>query len=99
MDTSDHWSPPDLASWRVFSVIVVLLLGALALEVVLSPHWADPFRQSETWVLLGVGLGMACRALRGWLMRRGRSGEKRLRWLSLALWSAAALGGVVGLVF
>ncbi len=32
MDTPNRWRPPDLASWRVFSVIVALLLGALALE-------------------------------------------------------------------
>ncbi len=87
-----------MASWRVFSVIVVLMLGALALEIVLSSHWTDPFRESETWVLLGVGLGMACRALGGWLARRGWSGEETLRRLSLAVWVAAALGGLVGLL-
>ena len=99
MDTSNRWRPPDLASWRVFSVIVALLLGALALEIALSPHWTDPFRAFETWVLVGVGLGMACRAVGGWLARRNRPGEKTLRRLSLAVWLAAALGGLVGLLF
>ncbi|WP_251965490.1 hypothetical protein [Salinibacter ruber] len=99
MDTPNRWRPPDLASWRVFSVIVALLLGALALEIALSPHWTDPFRAFETWVLVGVGLGMACRAVGGWLTRRNRPGQKTLRRLSLAVWLAAALGGLVGLLF
>ncbi|WP_263787129.1 hypothetical protein [Salinibacter grassmerensis] len=98
MDTSDRWRPPDLASWRVFSVIVALLLGALALEIALASHWTDPFRVSETWVLVGVGLGMGFRAAGGWLARRGRPGEKTLRRLSLVVWAAAALGGLVGLM-
>lgn len=80
-------------------MIVALLLGALALEIALSPHWTDPFRESETWVLVGVGLGMAFRAVGGWLARRGRPGEETLRRLSLAVWAVAALGGLVGLVF
>ncbi len=44
MDTPNRWRPPDLASWRVFSVIVALLLGALALEIALSPHCVGPVR-------------------------------------------------------
>ncbi|MEF8815280.1 MAG: hypothetical protein V5A20_03000 [Salinibacter sp.] len=98
MDASGPRSLPDLASWRVFGVIVALLLGALALEIALASHWADPFTESETWVLIGVGVGMALRALGGWLARRGRPGEETLRRLSLAVWGAAALGGLAGLV-
>jgi len=98
MDTSDRWTPPDLASWRVFSVIVALLLGALGLEIALASHWTDPFRESETWVLVGVGVGMAFRAVGGWLARRDWPGEETLRRLSLGVWVAAALGGLLGLL-
>ncbi|WP_103029063.1 hypothetical protein [Salinibacter altiplanensis] len=99
MDASNRRPSPDLASWRVLSVIFVLLLGALALEIALSSRWTDPFRESETWILVGVGMGMVLRAAGGWLTRRGQPGEETLRRLGLAVWAVAALGGLVGLVF
>lgn len=99
MNDSERRTLPDLASWRVFSAIVVLMLGALILEIFLSAHWSEPFREYQTWVLLGVGLGMGCRAIGGWLARRGWAGEEIFRRLSLALWAAAALGGLFGLLF
>jgi len=97
MDPPDRWALPDLATWKVFIVIVALLLAALGLEILLSPHWTDPFTEPGTWVIIGVGTGMALRALGGWLARRGRPGEETLRRMSLAVWIAAALGGLVGL--
>lgn len=97
MDSSDGSMLPDLATWKVFAVIVALLLAALVLEILLAAHWTDPFRESGTWVVIGVATGLALRAAGGWLARRGRRGEETLRRLSLAVWIAAALGGVVGL--
>lgn len=97
MDASDGSMLPDLATWKVFTVIVALLLAALVLEIVLSRHWTDPFYDPGTWVVIGVGVGLSLRAAGGWLARRGRSGEETLRRLSLAVWIAAAVGGLVGL--
>jgi hypothetical protein len=97
MDASDGSMLPELATWKVFTVIVALLLAALVLEIVLSRHWTDPFLDPGTWVVIGVGMGLALRAAGGWLARRGRSGEEALRRLSLAVWIAAAVGGLMGL--
>jgi len=97
MDSPDGSMLPDLATWKVFTVIVALLLAALVLEILLSSHWTDPFTDPGTWVVIGVGMGLALRAVGGWLGRRGRPGEETLRRVSLVVWIAAALGGLVGL--
>ncbi|PSQ55274.1 MAG: hypothetical protein BRD28_00880 [Bacteroidetes bacterium QH_10_64_37] len=93
MDVSNRSALPDLATWPVFGVIIALLLGALVLDAVLSPHWTDPFREAGTWVLIGVALGFGLRGVGQWRARRERGGETTLRRLSLAVWAAAALGG------
>ena len=90
---------PDLATWRVFSVIVSLLLAALVLEIALSTHWSDPFRESSTWVLIGVGIGFVLRGVGHWRGRRGHSGEETLRRMSLGVWVVTAVGGLVSLLF
>lgn len=97
MDSPDGSMLPDLATWKVFAVIVALLMAALVLEILLASHWTDPFTEPGTWVVIGVGAGLVLRALGGWLARRERPGEETLRRLSLAVWIAAALGGLVGL--
>lgn len=98
MKTSNHSALPDLATWPVFCTIVALLVGALALEIALSTHWADPFREASTWVLMGVVVGVVLRAVGAWRSRRGRGGEDLLRRLSLAVWGAAAVGGLISLL-
>lgn len=98
MNLPNHSSLPDLATWPVLYTIIGLLLGALALEVALSSHWTDPFREMETWVLIGVVTGVALRVAGRWLTRRGRRGEDTLRWLSLAVWTVTAMGGLIGLL-
>ena len=90
---------PDLATWRVFGVIVALLLAALVLEIALSSHWADPFRESSTWVLIGVAVGFVVRGVGHWRGRRGHFGEETLRRMSLGIWAVTALGGLVSLLF
>ena len=92
-------STPACATWPVFGTITVLLTGALILDVALSPSWADPFREPETWVLVGVIVGMVLRGTGQWLARRGCTGEEICRRLSLGVWAAAALGGLISLVF
>lgn len=99
MATPDHLGLPDLATWPVFCTIVGLLVGALAIEIALSTHWVDPFREVSTWVLMGVVVGVGLRALGAWRSRRGLGGDDQLRRASLVIWGAAALGGLVGLAF
>lgn len=99
MKSPNHSSFPDLATWPVFGVIVGLLLAALVLEIALSSHWSDPFREPSTWVLIGVALGFVLRGLGHWRGRRGRSGEEILRRMSLGVWAVTALGGVLSLLF
>lgn len=98
MEGPDQSSLPDLATWPVFGVIVFLLTGALVFDVVLSPHWTDPFHESGTWVLIGVVTGGVLRGLGQWLAQRESWVGRILRWLSLAVWTAAALGGLVSLM-
>ncbi len=98
MDVPNRSALPDLATWPVFGVIIALLLGALVLDVVLSPHWTEPFREPGTWVLLGVVVGFALRGVGQWRARRERGGEQVLRRLSLAVWAVAALGGLLSLL-
>ena len=76
-----------------------MLTGALILDVVLASSWADPFREPETWVLVGVIVGMVLRGMGQWLARRGCTGGEICRRLSLGVWAAAALGGLISLVF
>lgn len=98
MDGSNQSPLPDLATWRVFGVILALLFGALVLEAVLSPHWTDPFRDPGTWVLIGVVIGVVFRGAGRVLTRWGYEGEARFRWLSVAVWSLALLVGLVSLL-
>lgn len=98
MEGSDQSSLPDLATWPVFGVIVFLLTGALALDAVLSSHWTDPFGESGTWVLIGVVVGGVLRGLGQWLAQPESRVARMLRRLSLAVWTAAALGGLVSLM-
>lgn len=96
---------PDLATWPVFGVIVLLLLAALVLEIALSSSWTDPFMEPGTWVLIGVATGFVLRGAGHWWAHRGRQGdrggqgEQMLRRVSLAVWLVAALGGLVSLLF
>ena len=99
MSDSAPPSTPACATWPVFGTITALLAGALILDVALSPSWADPFREPETWVLVGVIVGMVLRGTGQWLARRGRRGGETCCRLSLGVWAAAALGGLISLVF
>ncbi|MFB6279518.1 MAG: hypothetical protein ABEK75_08425 [Salinibacter sp.] len=99
MATPDHSAFPDLATWPVFCTIVALLVGALAIDIALAAHWSDPFAEAGTWVLMGVVVGVGLRALGAWRSRQGLGGDDRLRRLSLAVWGATALGGLVSLLF
>jgi hypothetical protein len=99
MQTPNHSSLPDLATWPVFGVIVGLLLAALVLEIALSSHWTDPFREPGTWVLIGVAVGFGLRGLGHWRGWRDRRGEQTLRWMSLGVWAVTALGGLASLLF
>jgi len=98
-EAPNHSMLPDLATWPVFGVIVLLLLAALVLEIVLSSHWTDPFREPGTWVLIGVAVGFVLRGGGHWWARRGGQGEQTLRKMSLAVWLVAALGGLASLLF
>lgn len=89
---------PDLATWPVFGVIVLLLLAALVLEIALSSSWTDPFREPGTWVLVGVAVGFVLRGGGHWWARRGGQEEQTLRRMSLVVWLLAALGGLVSLL-
>lgn len=88
---------PDLATWPVFGVIVLLLLAALVLEIALSSSWTDPFMEPGTWVLIGVATGFVLRGAGHWWAHRGGQREQMLRRMSLAVWLVAALGGLVSL--
>ena len=99
METSNRSSFPDLATWPAFGVIVGLLLAALVLEIALSSHWTDPFREPGTWVLVGVATGFVVRGLGRWRGRRGRPGEQALRRMSLGVWAVTALSGLASLLF
>jgi len=90
---------PDLATWPVLGTIVLLLVGALGLDIALAAHWSDPFRESSTWVLIGVVVGGVLRGAGAWRTRQGRGGDDRLRRAGLVVWGVAALGGLVGLLF
>ena len=98
MDVPNRSALPDLATWPVFAVIIVLLLAALVLEVMISSSWTEPFREPSTWVLIGVVVGVLLRGVGQWLGRRELRGEETLRRLSLAVWIVTALGGLVSLL-
>lgn len=99
MESPNRSPLPDLATWPVFGVIVLLLLAAFVLEIALSSHWTDPFTEPGTWVLIGVAVGFMLRGLGHWRGRRGLRGEEVLRKLSLWIWAVTALGGLVSLLF
>lgn len=80
-------------------VVLILLLGALGLEIVLATQWTEPFREPGTWVLIGVSTGVALRGLGRALTRRERKGEDLLRRVSLGIWVGTALGGLISLFF
>jgi hypothetical protein len=86
----EPFDPGPLLWW------VLGLLGvALLLELYVSVPWTEPFTEPNTWVLLGVFLGFAFRLAGRRLSGDGRTGEQVLRWASLAVWIAAAGGGLM----
>lgn len=73
---------------------VLALLGlALLLEFYVSTPWTQPFSEPHTWLLIGVFLGFALR-LTGEQYERGTAVSEWLRWASLVIWSASAVGGL-----
>lgn len=79
---------------------VLGLLGvALLLEFFVAVPWTAPFSDPGTWVLIGVFTGFALRVTGRRLGAGGYGGEQALRWASLAVWAAAALGGLLAWVF
>lgn len=74
--------------------VLGLLGAALLLEFYVSIPWTEPFTEPNTWVLIGVFLGFAFRLGGRRLSQKGRQGEHLLRWASLVVWGAAALGGL-----
>ena len=78
--------------------VLGLLGAALVLEFFVAVPWTAPFAEAKTWVLIGVFAGFAARLAGRSLSQRGYEGESALRWTSLVLWTAAAIGGLVGWV-
>jgi hypothetical protein len=75
--------------------VLGLLGAALLLEFYVAVPWTEPFTDPGTWVLIGVFLGFALRLAGRQLSQRAYAGEAALRWASLAVWAAAAAGGLV----
>jgi hypothetical protein len=78
--------------------VLGLLGAALLLELYVAVPWTAPFADPGTWVLIGVFVGVALRVAGRRLRAAGHSGEQVLRWASLAVWAAAALGGLLAWV-
>lgn len=74
--------------------VLGLLGAALVLEFFVARPWTAPFSDWDTWVLIGVFVGFALRLAGRRLSQNGRKGEAVLRWASLAVWAAAASGGL-----
>jgi hypothetical protein len=75
--------------------VLGLLGAALLLEFVVAVPWTAPFSDPGTWVLIGVFTGFALRVTGRRLGTRHQDAEHTLRWASLAVWAAAALGGLL----
>ncbi|HKL87529.1 MAG TPA: hypothetical protein VJ884_00895 [Salinibacter sp.] len=75
--------------------VLVLLGAALGLEFYVAIPWTAPFRDPGTWVLIGVFVGFALRITGRRLQAKSGSAERALRWASLLVWGAAAVGGLV----
>jgi len=78
--------------------VLGLLGAALILELYVSVPWTEPFTEPNTWVLIGVFVGFALR-LTGQRLPPDRPAAGRFfRWASLAVWAAAAGGGLLAWV-
>lgn len=75
--------------------VLGLLGAALVLEFFVAVPWTAPFSDSGTWVLIGVFVGFALRVTGRHLGAEQRTGERALRWASLAVWASAAVGGLL----
>jgi hypothetical protein len=78
--------------------VLGLLGAALVLEFYVSVPWTEPFTEPNTWVLIGVFAGFALRLAGQRLQEREQAGGPILRRASLAVWAAAALGGLLAWV-
>lgn len=74
--------------------VLGLLGAALVLEFFVSVPWTEPFREPNTWVLIGVFVGFALRVAGRQLGQRGYGGSRTLRWMSVVVWAVAAGGGL-----
>jgi Na+-transporting NADH:ubiquinone oxidoreductase subunit NqrB len=78
---------------------VLGLLGvALALEFYVAVPWTEPLTDPSTWVLVGVFAGFALRLAEQRLPQVDETTARGLRWASLAVWGAAAGGGLLAWV-
>ena len=75
--------------------VLGLLGAALLLEFFVAVPWTAPFAEAKTWVLIGVFVGFALRVAGRRLGAGDYRGEQALRWASLMVWTAAALGGLL----
>lgn len=74
---------------------VLALLGlALLLEFYVAVPWTEPLTEASTWVLVGVFLGVALR-ITGEQFHRDTTTAQGLRWASLLVWTASAVGGLL----
>ena len=99
MPESSESPVPTLATWSMLKAVLVLLMGALVIEIALAPHWTQPFQEPGTWILIGVVVGVALRGLGRVLSRRQKHGEALMHRLSLGVWIVTALGGLISLLF
>lgn len=98
LSTMNEFLDPDLEPFDTGPLLwwVLGLLGvALVLEFFVSVPWTEPFSEPNTWVLIGVFVGFALRLAGQKLGERDLPGEDALRWASLAVWIAAAGGGLL----
>ncbi len=86
----ESFDPEPILWW-----VLVLLGAALVLEVYIAVPWTEPFFAPSTWVLIGVFVGFALRLAGKRLREAGRAGGKTLRWISVAVWTLSAGGGLV----
>jgi hypothetical protein len=93
-DFPDHdaepFDPEPLLWW-----VLVLLGAALGLEVYIAVPWTTPFTDPSTWVLIGVLVGFVLRLAGRRLRAAGQGWRRALRWASVAVWTAAAGGGLL----
>lgn len=75
--------------------VLGLLGAALVLELFVAVPWTRAFADPGTWVLIGVFVGFALRLGGRALRRHGYRGAGALRWTSVVVWAASALGGLL----